>query len=54
MATATLSITTAELLAMPEDGMDRWLIRGELREKPMTKRNRYHLGMKVAHIMSLE
>jgi Uma2 family endonuclease len=31
-----------ELLAMPEDGMDRELIRGELREKPMTRRNRKH------------
>ena len=30
-------ITTEELLAMPEDGVDRDLIRGELREKPMTR-----------------
>ena len=44
MATATLSppMTTQELLALPADGMDRWLIDGELREKPMTVRNRYH------------
>ena len=42
MATATAHITTEELLAMPEDGMNRWLIRGELREKPMTIRNRFH------------
>ncbi len=35
-------ITTEQLLAMPQDGMDRWLIRGELREKPMTVRNRWH------------
>jgi Uma2 family endonuclease len=38
-------MTTAELLAMPDDGVERWLIRGELREKredPMTKRNRFH------------
>jgi Uma2 family endonuclease len=34
--------TTAELLAFPDDGMDRYLIRGQLREKPMTKRNRWH------------
>lgn len=27
---------------MPDDGMDRWLIRGQLREKPMTVRNRWH------------
>jgi hypothetical protein len=31
-------MTTEQLLAMPEDGMDRDLIRGELRERPMTRR----------------
>jgi Uma2 family endonuclease len=36
------AMTTAELLALPENGMDRWLLRGELREKPMTIRNRFH------------
>ena len=36
------TFTTEELLAMPEDGMERWLIDGELREKPMTVRNRFH------------
>jgi Uma2 family endonuclease len=35
-------MTTDELLALPNDGMQRWLIRGELREKPMTVRNRWH------------
>ena len=35
-------ITTEELLALPEDGVDRWLIQGQLREKPMTARNRFH------------
>ena len=35
-------MTTEELLALPEDNIDRWLIRGELREKPMTVRNRFH------------
>lgn len=35
-------MTTAELLALPENGMRRWLINGELRERPMTKRNRFH------------
>jgi Uma2 family endonuclease len=42
-------MTTADLLAMPDDGVERWLIRGELREKypnpegpPMTIRNRFH------------
>jgi Uma2 family endonuclease len=35
-------MTTEELLALPNDGIDRWLIRGQLREKPMTVRNRWH------------
>ena len=42
-------VTEAELLAMPDDGVERWIIRGELREKPpevpgvtMTVRNRHH------------
>jgi Uma2 family endonuclease len=40
-------ITTEELLAMPADGVDRWLIRGQLREEPMTKRNRWHSRVMV-------
>ena len=43
-------MTTEELLAMPDDGVERWLMNGMLREKypetiegrPMTVRNRYH------------
>jgi Uma2 family endonuclease len=35
-------MTTEELLALPDDGVERWLIRGQLREKPMTVRNRTH------------
>ena len=42
MATATIPLTTAELLAMPDDGRRRWLIKGELREQDMTVRNRFH------------
>jgi Uma2 family endonuclease len=34
--------TTEELLAMPDDGKDRWLIRGQLREREMTRRNLFH------------
>lgn len=41
--------TTEELLAFPDDGVERWLIRGKLYEKhpdqeypDMTKRNRFH------------
>jgi Uma2 family endonuclease len=35
-------LTAEALLAMPDDGVDRYLIRGELRERPMTRRNRKH------------
>lgn len=42
MATATRTMTVAEFLALPDDGMDRWLVKGELRERPMTTRNRFH------------
>ncbi len=39
-------LTTQELLALPDDGVERWLIRGELREKgldkEMARRNRRH------------
>jgi Uma2 family endonuclease len=42
VAEATRLMTTEELLALPDDGVERWLIRGQLREKPMTVRNRHH------------
>jgi Uma2 family endonuclease len=42
MATVMAPMTTVELLALPDDGMERWLIDGELRERPMTVRNRFH------------
>jgi Uma2 family endonuclease len=47
-------LTTADLLAMPDDGMERWLIRGQLREKRMTKRNRFHAAIeaRIAHLVS--
>jgi Uma2 family endonuclease len=53
MATATTPMTTEELLALPDDGMDRWLIRGELREKPMAVRNRFHSRalIRVGHVL---
>lgn len=35
-------MNTEDLLALPEDGMERELIRGELRERPMTRRNPRH------------
>src|SRR5262249_38043519 len=49
MATTPSLMTTEELLALPDDGVERWLIGGELREKrppaggpPTTVRNRFH------------
>lgn len=33
-------MTADELLALPDDGVERWLIRGELRENPETDMNR--------------
>jgi Uma2 family endonuclease len=46
-------MTAEELLALPEDGVDRWLIRGQLREKPMTRRNRFHakLEARIAQLL---
>jgi Uma2 family endonuclease len=35
-------MTTEEMLALPKNGMDRELIRGRLREKPLTIRDRWH------------
>ena len=40
--TATRPLTTADLLAIPDDGRRRWLIQGELREQEVTTRNRFH------------
>ena len=42
MATVVTPMTTEEMLALPDNGMERWLIDGELRERPMTVRNRFH------------
>jgi Uma2 family endonuclease len=44
-AVAGRLLTTADLLAMPDDGVERYLIRGQLRERGepgTTKRNRWH------------
>ncbi|MCR9294655.1 MAG: Uma2 family endonuclease [bacterium] len=51
---STLStMTTAQLLALPDDGVERELIRGELRERPMTRRNRLHAAAeaRIAQIL---
>jgi Uma2 family endonuclease len=40
-------MTTEQLLALPDDGKERWLVRGELREKEMTRRNRGHSRVQI-------
>src|SRR5262245_22230127 len=59
--TATPVMTTEELLALPADGVERWLIKGQLREnngqlreKPMTIRNRWHSRIMVRVSYPLE
>jgi Uma2 family endonuclease len=42
MSVSSQVMTTEELLAMPDDGIVRDLIRGELRESPMTTRSGPH------------
>ena len=46
-------MTTEQLLALPDDGKERWLVAGELREKDMTRRNRGHSRVegKIAHLL---
>ncbi|HLL89307.1 MAG TPA: Uma2 family endonuclease [Tepidisphaeraceae bacterium] len=47
-------MTTEELLALPDDGtVERDLIAGQLRERPMTRRNPFHAGTEadVAHVL---
>ncbi|MFO0952203.1 MAG: Uma2 family endonuclease, partial [Isosphaeraceae bacterium] len=55
MATDTSArlMTTEELLALPENGMDRELVAGELRERPMTMRNRHHSEVEASIAMVL-
>ena len=49
-ATPPLELLTAEqLLALPDDGMDRELFRGVLRESPVMFRDRRH-GRTLAHL----
>src|SRR4051812_32491393 len=46
-------MTAEELMALPDDGVERELIRGELREKPMTRRNPMHSEVEanIAHLL---
>jgi Uma2 family endonuclease len=45
-------MTTEDLLALPKNGTERWLIRGQLRETSMTVRNRWH-SMIMARVTQL-
>ena len=47
-------MTTEQMLALPEDGMDRELISGRLREKPMTRRNRRHSRTESKVVKAIE
>jgi Uma2 family endonuclease len=47
-------MTTEEMLALPDDGVERWLINGELREKPMTVRNRFHSALMASVVYVLK
>ena len=51
-ATAKKQMTEAEFLALPDDGVRRWLVEGEVREYGMTVRNRQH-GRMTARISQL-
>jgi Uma2 family endonuclease len=48
-------MTVEQLLAMPDDGVDRDLIRGRLREKPITRRNRLHTHAvaRITHLLEM-
>jgi Uma2 family endonuclease len=55
MSTATppRPTTFEQILSLPDDGIDRELIRGELREKPMTRRNRWHSSIEARIVQML-
>lgn len=48
-------MTTEELEALPDDGVERWLIDGQLREADatLTKRNRGHSGIEARFAIKL-
>jgi Uma2 family endonuclease len=54
MDTATV-VTTEDLLLMPDDGIDRELSRGRLRERQMTRRGRRHAraGSQIAKLIGI-
>ena len=50
--TATL-MTSEELYAMPDDGIERWLINGELREGDVTRRAHNHARLESFFVYKL-
>ena len=53
LATRPETMTTEQFLALPDDGKERWLVAGELREREMTRRNRGHsrVEMKIGYLL---
>lgn len=54
MSTAATDLMTwQEFLALPDDGTDRWLLRGHLMEGTVTVRNRFHSRViaRVSHVL---
>lgn len=46
-------MTTEEFLALPDDGVERWLIDGRMVEVGMTTRNKFHtrIESRVSHVL---
>jgi Uma2 family endonuclease len=42
-----LTLTAEDLMELPDDGVERDIIRGEVREQPMTRRNPDHSGVEA-------
>ena len=53
-AESTRAITAEDLVDAPDDGVARDIIRGELRERPMTRRNPDHSGVEsnIVYLLS--
>lgn len=54
MSTVSTLMTTEQLLALPDDGKERELIRGELREREMTRRNKLHAATESQVVYHLQ
>lgn len=46
--------TTADLLAMPDDGVERWLVNGKIKEVGMTIRNGHHTFVESEVVYQLQ